>query len=120
MITPLETWSIAQLGYLYFTRDRFDEAEKIFTGLVTLDPKHTYSWYILGLIALHKQDLKQAYSYLQHVLTLDPNHHDARLRLAEQLLRAGHRQDARDLLASLLDLPDLPGRRARLLLSRHL
>lgn len=119
MISDLETWTIARVGYLYFERERLDASETIFFGLVTLQPRHAYSWYILALISLRKKQTQQAFGYLQHVLKLDPAFHEARLTLAENLLLGGHTKDARTLLEPLWNADDdHASRRARVLLKR--
>jgi len=119
MISDLEAWTIAQVGYLYFERERFEASEKIFLGLVTLQPRHAYSWYLLGLISLRNNQTQDGFGYLQHVLKLDPAFHDARLTLAESLLLAGHTRDARALLEPLWNADDDHAcRRARVLLKR--
>lgn len=111
----LEAYALARLGWLYYSRERFEEAERLFAGLVTLFPTDAYGWYGLGLVARRRRDLQGAATRLQHALKLDAGMDEARLALAELLLEHNHAREARELLAALVAAGD---RRAKVLLER--
>jgi predicted Zn-dependent protease len=99
--TTLESYALARLAYLYYSRDCLTEAERLFAGLVTLYPDAAYGWYGLGLIARHRNEIPNALARLQHALKLDPHLTDARLALGELLLRNRQPREAREVLGPL-------------------
>ena len=120
-LSALESWTISQIGYLYFCHERLAEAEALFQGLATVRPTEPYPWHALGLIARRKGQLPLATQYFQHVLKLDAGHGDARLALGESLLEQGLTAEARPILQPFADAPkdaDDTTRRGRALYRR--
>ncbi|MBA2661944.1 MAG: tetratricopeptide repeat protein [Bradymonadaceae bacterium] len=104
-LTELESWSIARLGYLYYSREHFTEAEAIFAGLATLCPHDHYCWHVLGLIARRQKSHIQSVQYFQHALKLAPDAYASRVAMAETLFEAGQIREAREALATLQNHP---------------
>lgn len=94
-----EVWSVCKLGYQLYVRERYDEAAKIFNGLVSLDDSLGYPWHALGLIARKQGDVQRAVDCFRKRLDLEPDASETRLSLAETLDRHGYREDAADVLA---------------------
>lgn len=105
ILDDTEIWSISRLGHVLFSRGRLDEAVALFHGLLHLDPRSAYAWYMVGLIRQERADVAGAAKALQNALSCDARHWPARVALAELLFRNGRRTDADAALRPLLDAP---------------
>lgn len=116
-----EIWSLCKLGHQLYSRERYDDAERIFSGLVALDETLGYPWHALGMIARNRGDARRAADCFQRRLDLEPGADDSRVALAETLHGAGRVREAADLLRPFERDPedDSPAaRRGRVLLER--
>ncbi|MFP4597412.1 MAG: tetratricopeptide repeat protein [Persicimonas sp.] len=97
-----EVWSLARLGFLFYSRGRLEEAGAIFHGLVQIRPVNAYSWYALGLVRREQGAFRGAVECLNEAISCDPKMWRARAALAELLYAHGYKQDAGAVLEPLL------------------
>ena len=118
-MTNDEIHTICKLGFQLYTRDRYDDAARIFRGLVSLDDSLEYPWHALGLIARKRGEFQRAVDCFQRRLEIAPDADDSRVGLAETLWEHGYRGDAIDVLRRLApDSESEAARRGRVLLAR--
>jgi len=120
-LSATEIWSLCKLGHQLYSRERYEDARRIFEGLVALDDTLEYPWHALGLIARRRDDPGRAADCLQRRLELDPGAGESRVLLAEILYESGRRDRARETLAPFARRPDddsEAARRGRVLLER--
>ena len=86
------------LGLCLFAQGAFDEALKLFEGLLRRNPDQIPLRFNAGLCALREDDEPRAMAHLQRVVALSPGHRRALSLLALLNLRNGQRYVARDLL----------------------
>jgi tetratricopeptide (TPR) repeat protein len=86
---------------------RWDEAAALIAHLRSPDEQRSWIVDIESHIALQRDDVPSALAALQHFVELEPEDVEARLRLAETLLRAGNEQHAGEILAALEMREDL-------------
>ncbi len=102
-----EVWSLARLGFLFYSRGRYEEAGAIFHGLVQVRPSNAYSWYALGLVRHEQGAFRGAVESLNQAVSCDPQMWRARAALAELLYQNGYKQDAGAVLEPMLQ-PSAP------------
>ena len=113
-------YKLAELGFNMVSGGKLDEAEKIFRGLVALDPKDPYFLLASGSIAQRKGELQQAEKWYSEALERSHDHAVALANRGEVRLELGKLQEgAEDLIESLKLDPKLEqptSQRARALL----
>ncbi len=113
-------YKLAELGFNMISGGKLDEAEKIFRGLVALDPKDPYFLLATGSIAQRRSDFKDAERWYSEALKLSPDHAVALANRGEVRLELGELQKgAEDLIEALKHDPKLEqptSQRARALL----
>lgn len=85
------------LAMAYLERDGnsgFDEAVPELQGELKVNPDDARTHYMLGYIALKRQDAKQAEEELAHAAKLDPENPDPLISLGQVYFDAGRLQDA--------------------------
>lgn len=113
-------YKLAEMGYNMVGGGKLDDAEKIFRGLVALDPKDPYFLLATGSIAQRKGDLTDAERWYTEALKHSPDHAVALANRGEVRLELGKLQEgAEDLIEGLKNDPKLiqpTSQRARALL----
>ena len=71
-----------------FQAGKFADAEKIYTQIVTRNPRDDYAAQQLGHIALLSNQLEDAQRWLQKAIALKADNNDAKIMLAEVFLSA--------------------------------
>jgi Flp pilus assembly protein TadD len=94
-------WSIKHLGHALLERERFDDAEAVFTGLTALSADDPYPWLALGQIARGRGDMTRAQQLIEHATRLAPTDAAAACALAELHIAQQQWQGARAALAPL-------------------
>jgi|GEM_PF-2444922 len=102
ILNDTEIWSLSRLGLLLFEREHFDEAAAIFGGLLHLQPRLPYSWYVLGLIRREQGDVGEAAQALKNALSCDAEFWAARVVLAELFYQNGRGAEAQKILKPVL------------------
>lgn len=113
-------YKLAELGFNMIAGGKLDEAEKIFRGLVALDPKDPYFLLASGSISQRKGELQEAERWYSEALKHSPDDVVALANRGEVRLELGQLQEgAEDLIESLKQDPKLEqatSQRARALL----
>lgn len=113
-------YKLAELGFNMIGGGKLDEAEKIFRGLVALNPKDPYFLLANGSICQRKNELQEAEKWYSEALKQSPDHAVALANRGEVRLELGQLQEgAEDLIESLKQDPKLEqatSQRARALL----
>ena len=98
-----------KLGVVYRGKGRIDDAENAFRRAAEINPSFTEAIYFLALISLERGDTAKGEAGLEHVVMLDADHIQARLRLGEGYARATHYSDAIEQFEHVLSLdPENP------------
>lgn len=105
ILNNTEVWSVSRLGYVLYLREHLDEAAAIFRGLLHLQPRLPYGWYILGLIRRDQGHASEAAQALKHALSCDAEFWVARVVLAELFYTNGRPGEAREILKPVLGAP---------------
>lgn len=105
-------WSHSEAAAKLYARSltiigHWDEAATLIAQLRTADERRSWIVDIESRIALQRDDVPGALAALQHLIELEPEDVDARLRLAETLLRARDEQRAGEILTTLEARDDL-------------
>lgn len=79
--------AIAALGFRLYEQGKTRDAETIFRGLTTMDPKNPYGYAGLGAIALRDDKLVEAVNHLTRATELNPKDPTVYSNLGEALLR---------------------------------
>jgi len=82
------------LGYLYWEKKRYADAEREFKAELALDPGHAQALAYLGDISLKNNDLDSAKRFLQQSTSLQKNLRIAYLDLGNVLMQQEHYQEA--------------------------
>jgi Flp pilus assembly protein TadD len=82
-----------EAGALY-QAGRLDEAVAAFHRIVAMDPSHSDSWHVLGVIALQQRQHQQAAHYLTRAVRLRPSAADAHWNLGIARLESGKAEHA--------------------------
>jgi len=88
-IAGLEMVAMAVIGFSMYEQGRYDEAEVVFRGLCSLDPKEGYYWTVLGAVYLARDDLDSAEACFNSAIQLDEKEIAAYVNRGEVYLRQG-------------------------------
>ena len=100
-------YAMAEVGYRFFSEGRLDDAEKVFRGLLALDPFDAYFHTVLGTIAKECKELETAETHLSRALEINPYAAHAFGQRGETRLLAGDLAGASSDLLQAIDLdPD--------------
>jgi tetratricopeptide (TPR) repeat protein len=77
--------SLLRLAFEAYDANDMDTAKERFLKVLSVDPSHALSYYILGLITVGQNANDEAKMYLEHFLQLAPDHAEA--EAATELLR---------------------------------
>lgn len=77
--------AMLMLGQEYLRQRSFRDAEGMFQKVIEQDPLNADAWYGLGLVYADNKDTLRARSAFRKAVQIDPNHIDARRKLAEKL-----------------------------------
>ncbi|TDP75273.1 tetratricopeptide repeat protein [Bradymonas sediminis] len=102
ILNDTEIWSLSKLGFVLYMREHHEEAAAIFRGLLHLQPRLPYSWYVLGLIRRDQGDAGEAAQALKHALSCDAEFWAARVVLAELFYQNGRPGEALTILKPIL------------------
>jgi len=102
ILNDTEIWSLSKLGFVLYMREHHEEAAAIFRGLLHLQPRLPYSWYVLGLIRRDQGDAGEAAQALKHALSCDAEFWAARVVLAELFYQNGRPGEAQAILKPIL------------------
>jgi Flp pilus assembly protein TadD len=106
-ITPGDPRLHADLGFLYVTAGRFDDATRELQTAVDLTPNSAIAHYALGSVFLTRKRLDEAREQLEIAVALDPELVDAHLNLGVAAHAQGRLDDAIGSYATALRLrPD--------------
>jgi tetratricopeptide (TPR) repeat protein len=75
----------SMLGEFAIARNDWPEARKLFQAVVEADPRSAEGWYSLGLVSEALGDPIRARSEWRKATSIDPNHIEARRKLADRL-----------------------------------
>ena len=89
-----EMLKMAQIGFRMYEIGRYEEAENIFRGLGTLDPKQSYYQTALGAVFLARDDLPNAEAALTKAIALNPTEIASYVNRGEVFLRQGKTKEA--------------------------
>jgi len=64
---------LSLLGTLYLKTQRFDEAEKVFAGLLQRFPQSSNSYYDMGVVCFMKKEYRKALPYFLKAIAMDQN-----------------------------------------------
>lgn len=93
-LTMEQVYSFAEFGYNLFEQGRYEDARKIFEGLIVLNPYDGYFHSVLGSI-FARQGLDQAaLKEYTTSLELDPNNAQVHVNRAELYLKSGQFEEA--------------------------
>lgn len=116
-ISKDEQYQMAKSGHRLLRQGKLDQAEKIFRGLLSLDPRDAYFHLALGSCAQRRGDAVAAEASYTASLKINPYSAHALANRGEVRLLLGRLVDgARDLVAALEQDPELklpPSRRAQ-------
>ncbi|MBN2361619.1 MAG: tetratricopeptide repeat protein [Deltaproteobacteria bacterium] len=119
-ISKKTQYKIAEMGYGLCSQGKYVEADKLFAGLVALDPRDPYFLLARGSVAQKQDNLAEADRWYSEALRHAPSHAVALANRGEVRMELGRLQEgAVDLIAALKHDPDLKeptSRRARALL----
>lgn len=98
---------MAQTGFRFFTEGRLDQARKVFTGLLALDPFDAYFLTALGAIAQQEGNLDEAEQRFSRALEINPFSPSALTGRGEVRLSQGRLLDAAsDLTKAISEDPE--------------
>ena len=83
---------------------RLDEAERIYEGLLTADPRHAGSLHLLGVAAYTRGDLERAGRLITEAIGVDPNAASFHANLGNVLLDLGRAAEAESCYWRALEL----------------
>ena len=94
-------------GKEFYEKQQFDKASIQLKNALQLDNKLTEAFYYLALIEERNQNWQGMFANLDQVIKNDPNHWEARLKLAKLKLLSGQTEEASEDVAIVLNqLPD--------------
>lgn len=119
-VTKTTQYELAEIGYKFLQEGRIDRAEKVFAGLLALDPFDAYFHLVMGSIAQRRKDLPSADKFYSRALEINPWSIHALSNRGEVRLQQGRILEAIDDLVKAIDEDrqglDAASQRARLLL----
>lgn len=104
--TQEEMELLYSLGKTYIDITSYNSAEKIFNGLITIDPDHVSSWIALSVINFIRGDLDASYSQAKQALRINSNLAEAQLVLITVLLSQSDYTTAGAYLGEVKELVD--------------
>ncbi len=102
-ITPRELNAVYQMGLGFYNTGRFDDAEKVFTFLVTFDHLESKYWMAAGAVQQVKKEFEKAKSCYVQASMLDIHSPKPQYYVAECYLALGQKDDALASLDTLLE-----------------
>jgi tetratricopeptide (TPR) repeat protein len=96
--------AIAALGFRFYEQGKIRDAEKIFEGLIVVDPNLHYGHAGLGAMALRDEKLEEAVRHLRRAAELRPDDATVHANLGETLLRQAQFADAASEFERALEL----------------
>jgi predicted Zn-dependent protease len=103
-----QAYAIAELGHNLFTQGKLVDAEKIFLGLVEVNPKDGYFQGVLGSILARQGRLDDALEALTRASQLGPVDSHVFVNRAEILLRLGRLEEGLADLRRVLEIDPNP------------
>lgn len=97
-LTTSQHWTIIRLTYWYLDRRRWEEAESLARGLLSLDEDDGLAWHYYGEARFQQNDESEAARAFDRAAKLLEDRADVWMRLGETLLRLGNRAEARKAL----------------------
>lgn len=98
---------MAKTGFRFFTEGRLEQARKVFTGLLALDPFDAYFLTVLGAIAQQEGNLEEAELRFSRALEINPFSPSALAGRGEVRLAQGRLLDAAaDLTKAIAEDPE--------------
>ncbi|NOX38503.1 MAG: tetratricopeptide repeat protein [Calditrichaeota bacterium] len=91
------------LAYIWIQKEKLDEAEKLLTQLLALDPQNIHALDELGEIYLQREDYAAACYHFRKALDIHPYYVQARYHLGMCLKRKGDVEEARKTFQFILD-----------------
>lgn len=90
---------LARMGYSLMNEGKLDDADKIFTGLLALNPRESYFSLAKGAVAQRRQDWINAAAWYTRTIEIEPNNMAAHANRADVYLAQNKLTDAvRDLI----------------------
>ncbi len=93
-----QQWTIARLAYWYLQRGRYEEAESLTRGLLSLNQRNGLAWQYYGQARLKQDDLQEASRAFEEAARLLEDRADVWMQFGSTLLKQGRLQDARKAL----------------------
>lgn len=107
-------------GRQYLAADNLDKARIEFRNALQIEPKDAEAFYLNGLVAERRGDLREAVGFYQAAVDEQPRADRARARLAKALVLGGAAQRALEIVGpGLLEHPDNPDLLAARAAARH-
>ncbi len=104
---PRNIMALNNLGSLYHNQGRYEDALPYFQAAAAIDPNSPEVLFNLGLVYIALNQIDKGIEYLAKVCQLAPEIEEARIYLAECLIKAGRNQEAIRTLKELLEInPD--------------
>lgn len=105
-ITKQQQYQIAQIGHGYLSSGKLPEAQKVFEGLLALDPYDAYFNLALGSIAQQKEDFEAAEKLYSRALEINPFSPTAYANRGEIRVMSGRlAEGAQDLVRAVKEDP---------------
>ncbi len=102
-VTREQLYQVAEAGHIKFKHGRFQEAEKIFQGLIVLDHRNAYFHAVMGAIHQKRQRTVEAIVEYSQALRLNRRDIASYVNRGEIYLRAkNYRKAAEDFRAAIL------------------
>ncbi len=108
------------LGYLYFLRKDFPQAQNFLVKAVTGDARNVQALTLLGRVRLHREDYVAAKATLEEAVAADPNYWMAHNLLADAYLKQHEYEKSREQAQIAIDRSKGAGASARLVLGQAL
>lgn len=90
-------------GKEFLGKSDYVKARLEFQNALQLDPKSAEAYYLLAMVRLRQNNIKEAYGLLNKAEELDPNHLQTKLELAKILLASGGVENAKEKIDELLE-----------------
>jgi tetratricopeptide (TPR) repeat protein len=94
MLVPSKAQRLYNRAFQYFTKGKYDEAEKEADAALQIDEAFGQALALVGLIEVHKGDFTLAENYLQKAIKVDPSASGAYIALAAIYNHQGRFDDA--------------------------
>lgn len=87
---------LMEVGRIYYLRDEYEKAEKVFRGVIAIAPEATNAIYAAGIACYCQKKYHPALELLDQALALKPDMDLARAARAKVYLALGRQQEAID------------------------